>query len=235
MRPQLYENSSARPESQTHEGHAAVIAQVGDQLRDGSYERPGGESPRSATVTGVGHSFGGRTVMLSQGLYAPFAAIAAIAWSHGGYPQEFRDCLAGRTPCPDALIDRFIVREFMDPLLVAAFDNFTHESPPPNSATVASVTLGFTDCIDPALEPARVAPDAEDAMVAPAEAPVLILLGEDDYVIQVTSQSEEETVFVSSDDVTVAHLEETGHMVWHRLSHEAVLATILDWLDERNL
>lgn len=230
-----YGGTDAPPETQTHEDHAWVVSQVAGLLRDGGYDLDGGAGPSFDSVTGIGHSYGGRTVMMAEGLHGGFDAIASVGWSHGGFPVEFQSCQNGSATCDGTVMDLFLHRDNMDPRVEAAFDNLTLEDTPPYIGAAALATMGCWGCLHEALVPLHPAPDVEDMAAAGVQVPVMLLLGAEDRVVEASTQADEEAVFANADDVTVTHLADTGHMVWHHRSHEEAFTTVLEWLDERNL
>lgn len=217
----------------TQDDHAWVLAQIAQQLREGALEGVAGGPASFEGVVAVGHSMGAHVVMIAEAEHTPFDAIVPTGWSHGGYRDGWWECLR---PADDPPYDMecVLLSRNTDPAILAWAHDLVErieENPDDNIAAWIANT-GSWRSIHPAFRGVP-APDRDEVSAAKIEGPVLMLLGAEDGLAHPSTQEEEERIFTSSDDVTVVHLEDTAHWVFHHLNRDEVYKTMMGWLETR--
>lgn len=198
---------------------ALVADQVADALRAGSYQSEDGAPRAFPRVVGVGHSLGALTLDLAQGELASFDAIIPTGWAHGEMSAEFQACLT-TGPCPSTE-DLFFWTEGAAPDAVSAVLSRLEAGPDAEFAEGIAFAARAENR------------GALDAITARIDVPVLDLLGDRDALWNAAQYAQEASHYPGSSDVTVAIVPDTGHFLFHHLSHDEANAIVEAWLEER--
>jgi pimeloyl-ACP methyl ester carboxylesterase len=211
-----YGESEGDPDKdlQAMEDDAFVVDQIARVLRG-----------RFPIVVGVGHSVGGLIIDIAQAMFRTFDAIIPAAWSHGGWSEADKANTCMPTPCEDIRnilfwrtnADPEVVEDFIKPLEMYSF--------------LEAINIGAWGDFwgRPQVGP------APDDITAVIDVPVLIILGEKDWIWDQQGLRNESSHFPGSSDVTQLLLPDTGHAVFHHLNHDDVESFVGAWLDKRGL
>lgn len=194
------------------EDHAFVVDQIADML-----------AARFEHVVGLGHSLGALTVNVTQSVFESFDAIIPTAYSHGGFGKGYKDT-CGQLRCPN--IRKMLFTSYADPRVV---EDFVWRLRAPKPTQLANLSLYAGPITGPDLGPAA------DELTARVSVPVLIILGENDFVLETSTYADEPSHYRSSPDVKLVVLPRAGHALFHHLNHRTVHKVVGSWLAKRKL
>ncbi|MGH9036812.1 MAG: alpha/beta hydrolase [Acidimicrobiia bacterium] len=206
--------------------YAGVASQVVAQLRSGDYRTfKGRPAPRFATVGLVGAGVGTEVAELVAAGDRQLALLVATGWTHFPSPQFLRDFANWDVPqtigtpytyfggLPDRRVKYMYNTPAAEPSVMKKDTALSQHSPSGLILTMMS-------------QPAR-------AVMAAIEIPVLLLLGENDYMFPSSHADAELGLFAGAADRTMRIVERAGHSLFLHRNASETHQGLVDWLRQR--
>jgi pimeloyl-ACP methyl ester carboxylesterase len=214
-------------------GQADIAHQIVAELRAGSYTTGAARPVRFARVALVGHSVGGEIAQVESWSFRDVDALGVLSWADQGqsllatttFLQAGATCVTGGVSSGGAPgyapfgataadFDAAMFHD-ADPAVVAATNALRNPDPCGDDNSV-------TDAI------------ALDHLMLPTVAvPVLLLYGSNDALFPPPAGMLQQLHFVSSHDVSLIQLADTGHAVTLERSAPLLVADVSSWLAAR--
>jgi pimeloyl-ACP methyl ester carboxylesterase len=207
--------------------YADVASQVVSQLRSGTYRTFNGRpASRYAAVGLLGAGVGTEVSELVAARDPQIAVLVATGWTHFPSPQFLRDFANWDVPqtigtsytyfggLPDRRVKYMYDTRAADPSVVKKDTALSQHSPSGLILTMMS-------------QPSR-------AMMAGIEIPVLLLLGENDYMFPSSHAETEFGLFSGAADKTMTVVGRAGHSLFLHHSAPESHQAVVDWLRQRS-